>query len=225
MRARDTVAGQQSRLVQIDFGYDWRGRRISKKVYPYASGTGDNWTASTTPTVHRRFLYDGWNLIAELNGASANAVVRTYLWGLDLAGQKGGGATEAGGIGGLVAARTGTESHFYVQDGLGNVSLTYDAIRQVESSRYEYGPFGETLQASGSWASNNSFRYSTKYWDTESDLSYFGYRYYNPSVGRWVSRDPLGEAGGHNLYRPFENQPMNFVDSDGLQNVTVRGPN
>jgi len=46
----------------------------------------------------------------------------------------------------------------------------------------------------------NPFRFSTKYQDDESDLVYYGYRYYNASTGRWLSRDPIGEKGGINLY-------------------------
>jgi len=39
----------------------------------------------------------------------------------------------------------------------------------------------------------NPIRFSTKYDDDESDLLYYGYRYYKPSTGTWLSRDPLGE--------------------------------
>jgi len=44
-------------------------------------------------------------------------------------------------------------------------------------------------------AKNNPFRFSTKYQDDESDLLYYGYRYYKPSTGTWPNRDPLGERG------------------------------
>ena len=44
-------------------------------------------------------------------------------------------------------------------------------------------------------AKANPFRFSTKYQDDETDLLYYGYRYYNASTGRWISRDPLEEAG------------------------------
>jgi RHS repeat-associated protein len=46
----------------------------------------------------------------------------------------------------------------------------------------------------------NPFRFSTKYQDDESDQLYYGYRFYNQSMGRWLSRDPIGEKGGDNLY-------------------------
>ncbi len=55
------------------------------------------------------------------------------------------------------------------------------------------GPFGELLRATGPMAKANPFRFSTKYQDDESDLLYYGLRYYNPSTGRWNSRDPLGD--------------------------------
>jgi RHS repeat-associated protein len=53
------------------------------------------------------------------------------------------------------------------------------------------GPFGELLRATGPMAMANPFRFSTKYQDGETDLLYYGYRYYNASTGRWNSRDPL----------------------------------
>jgi RHS repeat-associated protein len=62
-------------------------------------------------------------------------------------------------------------------------------------ANYDYGPFGEVIRASGPMAAFNPVCGSTKIWDRETDLLYYGYRYYNPSTGRWLSRDPLGELG------------------------------
>jgi hypothetical protein len=71
----------------LNFGYDHQGRRISKVV--------SNWTGSAWAFVaNTRFAYDGWNLIAELNGTN-NAVIRRYMWGTDLSGSVQG----AGGVG------------------------------------------------------------------------------------------------------------------------------
>lgn len=53
---------------------------------------------------------------------------------------------------------------------------------------------------------------STKYWDGETGLYYYGYRYYSSELGRWLSRDPLGERGGYNLYAFTYNNPINFFD-------------
>ena len=55
------------------------------------------------------------------------------------------------------------------------------------------GPFGEVIRATGPMAKTNPFRFSTKYQDDETDLLYYGYRYYTASTGRWLSKDPLGD--------------------------------
>ena len=52
---------------------------------------------------------------------------------------------------------------------------------------------------------------------------YYGYRFYAPEIGRWLTRDPLGEAGGLNLYAFTGNNPVNWVDPWGLQAVSVGG--
>lgn len=94
------------------------------------------------------------------------------------------------------------------------------------------GPFGELLRATGPMAKANPFRFSSKYTDDESDLVYYGYRYYNPSTGRWISRDPAEEPGfdlvseeaegepdsqnDGNLFRFVGNSPLNKIDNTGL---------
>jgi len=75
-------------------------------------------------------------------------------------------------------------------------------------------PFGETIVATGPLAKENPFRFSTKYTDDESGLLYYGYRYYSPSLGRWLARDPVN-AIMLNLYGYVDNDPMDFVDTDG----------
>jgi len=77
------------------------------------------------------------------------------------------------------------------------------------------GPFGELLRATGSMAKANHFRFSTKYQDDETDLLYYGYRYYNASTGRWLSRDPWEEKGGLNLYGNVANNLLSNSDPDG----------
>ena len=68
----------------------------------------------------------------------------------------------------------------------------------AKSRTTNLGPFGEVIRATGPMAKLNPFRFSTKYQDDESDLVYYGYRYYNASTGRWLSRDPIDEQGGLN---------------------------
>jgi RHS repeat-associated protein len=70
-----------------------------------------------------------------------------------------------------------------------------DAGTGAITARYEYGPFGEPIRATGTMAKKHPLRFSTKYTDNESGFLYYGYRYYNPSTGRWLNRDPFAEYG------------------------------
>lgn len=99
----------------------------------------------------------------------------------------------------------------------------------------EYGPFGELFRATGPMAKANPFRFSTKYQDDETDLNYYGYRYYTASTGRWLSRDPLFELGFElqwpqvdsddsqeraSTYTFVRNEPLDFVDATGLLSIS-----
>jgi RHS repeat-associated protein len=62
----------------------------------------------------------------------------------------------------------------------------------------------------------NCLASQAKYRDTETDLVYYGHRYYTTSTGRWVSRDPIGEGGGFNMYAFVQNSPIDLIDVNGL---------
>jgi hypothetical protein len=88
-------------------------------------------------TTSNKFVYDGWNLLADLN-ATNNAVIRSYVWGLDLSGSLQG----AGGVGGLLAVNDAENgSHFCAYDGNGNITGLAKATDGTVSANYEYGPF------------------------------------------------------------------------------------
>jgi RHS repeat-associated protein len=206
--APNTSVGPRSSLK---FEYDWQGRRIHKQVWA-------NTTWNGTPANDVKFLYDGWNLVAELN-ATNNAVIRSFMWGLDLSGSIQG----AGGVGGMLEVTyTGalTTNCFVAFDGNGNVAGLVNAGDGTLLAQYEYGPFGEVIRATGPMAKANPFRFSTKYQDDETDLLYYGYRYYSASTGRWLSRDPIGERGGSNLYRFNVGNPISHIDKLGLLTET-----
>ncbi len=208
MVANTAVRPQQ----RIDYGYDAKGRRVSKKVWSNTAGTG-------SPATYNRFIYDGWNLLAELDGNNTNAIVRSYIWGSDLSGSMQG----AGGVGGLLMINdpTTVATHFVAHDGNGNVAATVSGSAGTTTATYEYGPFGEVIRSSGTISKTNPYRFSTKYQDNETDLLYYGYRYYNQSTGRWLSRDPAQEAGGFNLYAMLDNDALDFVDLVGLAPVVI----
>lgn len=163
---------------QLKFAYDEQGRRIQKVV------TTNSVNFSTS-----RFLYDGWNLIAVLNTNSQ--LVSSYIWGSDLSGSQQG----AGGVGGLLEVSYLGTNCFAAYDGNGNIVALVNVVDGTVAANYEYGPFGEPIRMTGAMATANPFRFSTKYDDDESDLLYYGYRYYKPSTGTWPNRDPLEEPG------------------------------
>ena len=78
------------------------------------------------------------------------------------------------------------------------------------------GPFGEVIRATGPSANANPFRFSTKSQDDETDQFYYGYRYYNATLGKWISRDRIGEQGGNNLYDLLNNDSIARIDYLGL---------
>jgi RHS repeat-associated protein len=125
----------------------------------------------------------------------------------------------AGGVGGLLAVNyqgSAPTNCFAVFDGNGNVAGLVNAADGTYLANYEYGPFGEVIRATGPMAKTNPIRFSTKYADDESDLVYYGYRYYKPSVGTWINRDPIQESGGINLYEFVANQPIIAFDKLGF---------
>jgi RHS repeat-associated protein len=148
----------------------------------------------------------------------------SYLWGFDLSGSLEG----AGGEGGLTAARkkNGTPIDVaFLYDGNGNVTQLVDLADESREAHYEYDPLGKEIVASGDSAEWNKFRFITKYLEDaavdasaegELGLYYYGYRYYSPRLGRWITRDPAGEAGGVNLYLLNFNSTPNIIDILGL---------
>jgi len=73
-----------------------------------------------------------------------------------------------------------------------------------------------TISSSGTLASANMYRLSSKEWTGNWSLYYFGYRFYDPNLQRWLNRDPLQEEGGVNLYCFVDNNPVNAFDPSGL---------
>jgi RHS repeat-associated protein len=206
IRDTDTPAGARQKLV---FEYDHQGRRIRKQFFTYNGG----WQEPTDTL----FLYDGWNLVTELNANSNNAKVRSYVWGTDLSGSMRG----AGGVGGLLKVTyvgASTTNAFVAYDGNGNAAVLLDAANGSAGARYEYGPFAELIRVTGPLGKLSPIRFSMKYVDDESGLSYYGYRYLAPSMGRWISPDPLQD---HAFPKPYGNgnphrRELPFSASDGL---------
>jgi len=127
---------------------------------------------------------------------------------------------DAGGIGGLLTItkrnNINTETYNVTYDANGNVSEYLGASNRI-SAHYEYSPFGNVIIMNGQEATIFAHRFSTKFIDQEYGLYYYGMRYYEPALGRWVNRDPIEEEGGNNIYA-FINNKINDYDYLGLVN-------
>jgi RHS repeat-associated protein len=162
------------------------------------------------------YVYDG-NLVIQERDIN-NLPTVTYTRGKDLSG----GLEGAGGIGGLLArtAQAYVDAplaghSFYHSDANGNITMLIDSSQGIVA-KYLYDAFGNTISASGLLANANVYRFSSKEWHQNSGLSYYLYRYYDPNLQRWLNRDPIGEAGGINLYQAMRNNPLRWVDPFGL---------
>jgi RHS repeat-associated protein len=114
--------------------------------------------------------------------------------------------------------KRGTANYSYLYDGSGNVDAVLNSAQNVVAA-YRYDPFGNVLAKTGTF--NQPYGFSTKRYDAGIGLLQYEYRNYLPAIGRWTTRDPLGEAGGLNLYAFVGNNPVNWVDPWGLEYAEI----
>ena len=101
-------------------------------------------------------------------------------------------------------------------DGNGNIMSYLNASTKASVAEYVYDAFGRTISSSGAEADNFTYRFSTKPQDG-SGFYYYGSRYYDPQHGRWITRDPIEEEGGVNLYGFIQNNGVNYYDFIGAR--------
>ncbi|MBI1748137.1 MAG: VCBS repeat-containing protein [Acidobacteria bacterium] len=183
----------ENQITRIDFPgggfaeykYDGLGRRIQKNV---------NGTLT-------RYIYDGANVLLELDGS--NNIVARYTNGL--------GIDEP-----LIMNRAG-QNYFYHADGLGSIAQLTDPSGGPARS-YIYDAFGNIVDQTGD--PMNPYSYTSREFDAESGLYYYRARYYDPQVGRFISEDLFGDM---NLYAYVGNNPVRWLDPLGLDTTSWWG--
>lgn len=187
------------------------GRWIERIVSAWVSG-------AYVPQSTNHFVWDSQVLLGILN--EQNVATLSLMRGLDLSGKMQG----AGGVGGLLAVTDHAASgiHFAGNDANGNPSLLVKAADSVESARYAYSPFGETLRATGDMAKKNPIRFSTQLSDDVRGVAKFLFREYRPITGRWLSRDPIEERGFQLLLTAKSNKAGDINDSLFVRNDPIR---
>ncbi|QWP04314.1 tlde1 domain-containing protein [Akkermansia muciniphila] len=185
----------------VECAYDSMGRRFEKKV-----------TVGGTTGFHARYLYRDHLQVAEcdLTGETPK-LVRSYLW--DPSEPE---ATRVLSMTRWEANGTQVKEHLYcMHDAMKNVTSLFGEARG-RRALYEYRPYGGLVTSEGNMAEENKFRFSCEYMDDELGLIYYNYRHLNPRDGRWISRDPIMEQGGWNLFAFVGNKIFNQADILGL---------
>jgi RHS repeat-associated protein len=201
-----TVTNGPNSSTRSTFVYDALGRRRVRTEHAWLNNA---WVAQSVT----RYVYDHMLVLQERDGD--NAPTATYTRGLDLSGSLQG----AGGIGGLLAFTQLSSSNprhtYYHADAGGNITALIDDHATV-LARYAYDPYGNLLGLAGPLAKQNLYRFSSKEFHPASGLYYYGYRFYEPSLLRWINRDPAGERASGNLFRYASNDALNHADAFGL---------
>lgn len=108
--------------------------------------------------------------------------------------------------------------YFLTADHLGSIREMTDTNGAVQA-RYEFDPYGRRTKVSGSLDAKFAFTGHASH--EPSGLNLAPYRGYDPDIARWISRDPIEEIGGVNLYAYVQNDPLNWIDLLGENRVSV----
>jgi RHS repeat-associated protein len=142
------------------------------------------------------YLYDGAGIVEEVD--NSGSVLGHYV--------QGGWLDEV-----LSQNRAATTSFYELDGNLSVTSLTSSS--GALANTYTYDSFGRPIASSG--AIENLFHYDGRDYDAETGLSYNRSRYFDPSVGRFLSEDPIAFGGGINFYSYVHNDPVDWIDPWG----------
>ena len=201
----------------VTYDYDDNGNLTDRGSDSFVWDAADRLTSATVSSVTTTFVYNGGGLRDSL---TTGGNTTTFTW--DVARSipqllDDGHLRYTYGLG-RVSQIDGSEvTHYYLSDALGSTMALTDASKTVVND-YEYDVFGAVSASSGSLA--NDFEFTGEQTDDSTDLQYLRARYYDPSTGRFVSRDPIsGTAvvpGTANRYAYVLNNPANLDDPSGL---------
>jgi RHS repeat-associated protein len=201
--------------------YDANGNLIndgSKRTFEWDAAnrlTAINYTGTKNRT---EFSYDGLNRMSKIVEKAGTKVQSTkkFVWcGME--------RCESRNDKDAVALRfypqgqhNGTTPYYYTRDHLGSIREMFKSDGTV-GGRYDYDPYGRSTTVK---TAVSDFNFTGLYRHSASNLDFAVYRAYDPDLGRWLSRDPIGENGGINLYDYAANGPTSAIDPLG-QDVIV----
>ncbi len=131
-----------------------------------------------------------------------------------------------------MAITNSSSTDYYYNNYLGSVQSITNESGTLEWSR-DYYPFGQDKEAFGA-IYTNSFKFTDKEWDDESDLYYFWHRFYDPEIGRFIQIDPMWDK--YPSLTPYQycpirdscwsaNNPLRYIDPDGQRIMSANQVN
>lgn len=210
------------------FTYDANGNRVSvidasiHQTQTLIYDAANRLTAAMGPK-NSSFSYDGdGNRITQSVGRGTYNYVSDVAAGLPVELQESGpdgNITYAYGLG-LIEESAPAFNYFYQYDGLGSVIGLTDA-KGVLQGAYAYDTWGNTLLSVTDVGTRNKYRYTGEALDPGTGLYYLRARYFDPTIGRFLNKDPIGHAAGVNLYSYALNNPLLLADHSGLSPDTT----
>lgn len=187
-----------SLVKQLTFAYDPFGRRIKKTIMSDTIGT--DCTAPNTCPRTTNYVYDDQNIIMEYDQSGNITAKYTHGPGIDEP----------------LAVQQGTAIYYYHADGLGSITALTNTSGTIVQT-YTYDSFGN-MTSTGSIS--QPYTYTGREYDSETGMYFYRARYYDPKVGRFVTKDPIGFDGGdYTLYVYVSNNPINKKDPTGLFSI------
>ena len=176
-----------------------------------------NHRTGTAPGTRSEFTYDGLGRrvrIVERDATGAVTSDKRYVWsGMSLREERDSANSALNKKYFGQGVEIGTAKYFYTRDHLGSIREMVDSSGNIKA-RYEYDPYGRRTKVSGTMDAD--FGFTGYFFHAPSGLCLAPYRTYDADTGRWLSRDPIGEQGGLNLYGFAGNTPINEIDPLGL---------
>jgi len=200
--AWDRLISVTKENTKVTYQYDDLSRRLSKTFFSWDPLTNE-WTKQDA----QYFLYQKDNEIGQCDEQNNFSELRVL------------GHGKGAEIGSAIVYEIHGEAFVPIADYAGHTRVLLN-VRGEPIDVYRYSTFGEeTIQdAQGKTKSPSvSWRYCSKRYDSETELVYFGKRYYDPDAGHWITTDPLGYDEGPNLYAYLTNNPLTLVDLYGLR--------
>jgi RHS repeat-associated protein len=207
------------------YTYDGNGNRLTKTTgtteVSYAFDALNRLIAASGGGIAAQYRYDG-----DGNRVSQQAGAASYQYAVDVARRNPSILNENGPDGNIdfqygltmLSGSSSTLEQFYQADGVGSTADVTDATDTLKAS-YAYDPWGKLLNPIDPLGTKDKFKFTGEALDAQTGLYYFRARYYDPTIGRFISKDRFGGVASMpstvNRYTYVLNNPLGYTDRSG----------